>query len=282
MMLHFGKVQPEIITSAFTQGFIKADRGMLGSPLLNNDFECIGLVMGANGMDCNNKGPIYFETLANSKSKNTTVYQLLSGGSTTVEQVDGMKLVPCIEIVHLTNPLNLNKIIKASNLIKSSSMISNNKIVTYRAGQLIELLPGFEAEGNTFEARIQDCDYESKTVLQKSANLSSVNTIQTNEKIIKSNLQKYNLSNDVVEFFIYPSIVTENNTISIFYNSEISSPVSISLFDYNGKELEILYKRETNKIINEKMILNSNLSSGIYILKLNNQRKLFTSKIIKL
>ena len=282
MMLHFGKVQPEIITSAFTQGFIKADRGMLGSPLLNNDFECIGLVMGANGMDCNNKGPIYFETLANSKSKNTTVYQLLSGGSTTVEQVDGMKLVPCIEIVHLTNPLNLNKIIKASNLIKSSSMISNNKIVTYRAGQLIELLPGFETEGNTFEARIQDCDYESKTVLQKSANLSSVNTIQTNEKIIKSNLQKYNLSNDVVEFFIYPSIVTENNTISIFYNSEISSPVSISLFDYNGKELEILYKRETNKIINEKMILNSNLSSGIYILKLNNQRKLFTSKIIKL
>ena len=58
MMLHFGKVQPEIKTSAFTQGFIKADRGMLGSPLLNNDFECIGLVMMANGQDCNKRGPL--------------------------------------------------------------------------------------------------------------------------------------------------------------------------------------------------------------------------------
>ena len=252
---------------------------MLGSPLLNNDFECIGLVMGANGMDCNNKGPIYFETLANSKAKNTSVYQLLTGGNTTVDHVDGMKLVPCYFELTINANVTSNIIKKASYKISSNSKIDANKNVLFRSGVYIDLLPGFETEGNTFEARIQDCDYESKNILLKSVSIFNGQSTESNSK------EKINFKTiieiDKEDFLTYPTILEEDNSISVYYYTEEISDISIHLIDFNGKVLETLYKGQVQITLNKKFVLNSNIASGIYIVRLENKEKVFTSKIIK-
>ena len=258
---------------------------MLGSPLLNNDFECIGLVMGANGMDCNNKGPIYFETLANSKAKNTTVYQLLSGGSTTVDQVDGMKLVPCKENKVEFGQTSVNLTVKANNKITSSSKILFGRNVLYRAGNLVELIDGFEASGDMFEARIQPCDFESKTVLLKSAffKIEAFNNYNydSSQSAFNSKIEQTSNHSLVEEYYTFPTIIGEDNMVTIIYQSSCNNSISLSLIDISGKTVEIYYKNKSNSLFKETLLLKSNLSKGIYFLKLTNGESEFTSKIIK-
>ena len=277
----------QIKTSSLTEGYLQPQRGMLGSPLLNIDFEWIDLTMGANGLNCNNRRPIYFEPLANSKLKNTSVYQLLAAGS-SAGQVEGMKWVPCLENQDITSSTIINKTRKANNRITSSSEILPNKNVLYRAGVLVELIDGFEASGDIFEARIEPCDYESKTVLLKSSKVVdniSKNSYSFNESRVGARNEKQLNPTEIEtteEFYSYPTIIGDDNILTITYSSYKVKNVSISLFDFNGKIIAEVYKNNVEKILNEKIQISPNISTGLYVLKLSNGEHFYTSKIIKL
>lgn len=156
---------------------------------------------------------------------------------------------------------------QAENTIIAQNIINSGALANYSAGQQVILKNDFSAKtGSTFKAFIEDCSLNSNS--QKSAQYV---------KAPKSRVNTYFKEGKTdVSFKVFP-----NPTNGIF---NINLPENISNFKIEIYSLSRGLVHSSN--YNKKNVANfqanlANFPNGIYIVKITDKDKIYTSKIIK-
>lgn len=157
-------------------------------------------------------------------------------------------------------------IFKAAETIISTDTINASHTVTYEAGQLITLLPGFEAKaGATFTAKIADCS--TNLVAPEIAN--NRNSIATKSDASTTKL------------LVYPNPFSTQTTIEFTITK--AGPIQIQLMDLTGRALQtVVPKSHFEAGIHQADLQNNQLQPGIYFIQLTNADKQLIHKIIVL
>jgi len=90
----------------------------------------------------------------------------------------------------------------------------------------------------------------------------------------------HEIKKDQGSFTFYPN--PSHSSITCNYNLEKSSRVTLKLFDLNGKMKMILLDEKGNAGMNTREVNIEELSSGIYLLRLETEDYISTSKLVKL
>ena len=75
---------------------------------------------------------------------------------------------------------------------------------------------------------------------------------------------------------IYPNPVSQ--TLNIQYNFKNNSKVRLEIFDVIGQQV---YSRMMDNSENKTTVNTSNFMSGVYVVKLGNEKEQFVSKFVK-
>lgn len=162
---------------------------------------------------------------------------------------------PCFEELDIINPVSVSHNYQASSVIYASSIIQPNLLVDYRAGNEVQLLPGFYVTGQykgIFHAYIGRCE----------GNDSSFGKYSTQSLIKKDNA-----------FENYSDVVIYPNPASTFFkiNTGKEKLISWELYDMSGK---LILKG------NSKEVDIQNVLRGNYLLKVNLEQKAILKTII--
>lgn len=164
-------------------------------------------------------------------------------------------------------------VVQAYESIEAVNNVTSSSIVTYRAGDHIDLKPGFIAEnGSSFLAYIEPLPEDNEERPCVSPRLSNGHNI--------SNTIKPNFISEL-NSEVTPNPVT--NTFNISLNLLNDSKVVIRLYNQYGQEINELANNSFKSGINNLNFDISQYSGGCYFLKiLINSNTLLTKKIIKL
>lgn len=225
--------------------------GLIWSADITKDFQSI--------IDC------VLNTTDNIDAKNPDYVGLLGTG-----RMNAFKAILCVSPFpvcefnkRFTEPISgfLNQQVKANIFGLGSNVILPGADVTYDAGDLVQLLPGFKAlRGSRFRAFIDGCE-----------SLSKITNDDGNES---SEIGKNNLALN-----LYPN--PANQFTRITYHLHVKDQVSISLFDATGKYHSSLVHNQPQNAGQHHLKFNaSNLPTGIYYIKLQSNENNITKKLM--
>lgn len=166
-------------------------------------------------------------------------------------------------------------VVKGRNTITAINDVQNNAAVTYRAGESIELKPGFDAvPGSNFLAFINPfitpIDPFHRCVLPRLASDENFGLENTNESKNENNTGDFELG---------PNPFHENLNIKI--NVENNNKIKLELFDQIGRLIKIIDDEEDlNYNYYYKAINLEELPSGSYLLKVKLDNKYMLNKKI--
>lgn len=165
----------------------------------------------------------------------------------------------------------------ALNNINASNVIETNTNVTYRAGNLIELEPGFETQtGANFDAYIEPCSpnfsSQQNRIASSQTNINQ-NHFDTLSIVNEKSNQELKLNPKNNEILIFPN--PTSNTISLNCKTKISN-ASITIYEISGQ----LVSHQTLDISNTTLDLTP-YPKGVYTIQIlsNSLNKYY--KIIK-
>jgi len=118
---------------------------------------------------------------------------------------------------------------------KDDFLVPSGKNAEFRSCNVIELLPGFEADnGAVFEARIDsDCNFSTAALVADNSGEEPENVNQAEER----------LANEESVFFKnYPNPFTGQTTIEFTLSKD--TPVTLSVADVTGKQIAVLLNNE--------------------------------------
>lgn len=156
-------------------------------------------------------------------------------------------------------------------------VVKSGSELVIKTNESIIFLPGFKAElGSTLSASITS---ENCTTIEESSTLKSA-TLQSESDSVESpeKMSLYHFS-EGYSSRIYPNPF--NNELSVAISSVESNDLKIRIYDINGNLL-----KENNEYLsisgNHQLNIDcSDLSSGIYIIKISTGTKEFSHKLIK-
>lgn len=165
-----------------------------------------------------------------------------------------------------------NGIYGVSNALIAKSTIPTNGNVTFQAGKTITLQSGFHAQaGSQFLAEIVACSMslQETTIDSKFLERKSLN-----------NNKKYTTSIPAAfEFQVYPNPTKTYLTVDLQLH-ELTT-IQLQLLDVTGRAVKILqFKRKLEK---GKQLFSfdlSELNAGMYWLRVENERKIYTERIV--
>ena len=158
--------------------------------------------------------------------------------------------------------------------ILSSGTVSNNSaMVTFQAGETIQLLPGFTAESNS--------DFLGKIISApcNSSNLNSQhqNAVSKNQKLNKKE-SDFQL---IPQLSIFPNPSSSETNIS--YTLKEDSRVTINIFNINGKLVKRLISNQfKNQGIHQILFQTQALPDGIYSVILQTEKHNLNQKLLVL
>ena len=155
---------------------------------------------------------------------------------------------------------------RASEYIIASNIIENYATATYKAGQSIDLIPGFQTKSSSFfSAFIESCDDSQNRVNARMIGKSEVNNDQEG---ITSTFGQHN------DFSIYPN--PSNGQFNIVYSFENNKKYEVHIYNNLGKIVKAENINLESPVINFYPLYN-----GVYYLKLFNDNVLVgVSKMI--
>ncbi|MEE1899616.1 T9SS type A sorting domain-containing protein [Flavobacterium rakeshii] len=159
-------------------------------------------------------------------------------------------LEPCLPNYHAVITETGNSFEQREQWITAVNTIQNGADVTYKAGNYVELQPGFNTlTGAIFIAQIENC------VIQQEITSATATALKSKYEgnLLENNLASKNHSN----FTVYPN--PTNSTITVKFEDSVSQ---FSIYDVTGKQLISI----ANTTENEVVIDLSNLANGIYFL----------------
>ena len=162
---------------------------------------------------------------------------------------------------------NATNFIETKNNITSISTIANTSNITYRAGNYVDLKPGFNANSNSsssyFHAFIHNCDIVG----------NSFRIISTTNSTPDNNTSNYKKNKDVLGFNVYPN-PSDGTFIIDIENAIFNKENSIEIIDMYGRKIFIKNEVKLNDNIN------TDLKNGIYLMKYLNGKTTYSQKII--
>ncbi|MEM6965092.1 MAG: 3-coathanger stack domain-containing protein [Bacteroidota bacterium] len=188
-----------------------------------------------------------------------------------------------------TNPIQEDSYI-VTNSITSSGTVQANHIVQFKAGQMIDLLPGFTAnEGSDFLAIVEACgippsaltiihdEYQMYESNERQENIAGEDSFEVEmverEKVIK----KENL----VQFRVFPNPFQSQTTFDYFLSED--TPVSVQVFDINGKLIEtVLDGLLQSAGIYQINYTSEKMLSGVYFVIFRTKHHTFTERIVRI
>ncbi len=163
-----------------------------------------------------------------------------------------------------------SEIVQASNSITSSKVVAANLDVTYKAGNIIRLLPGFHAQNNAeFTCYNETCQNVDPCVVERVAASS-----------VRENLFENKRSIQVLEnkLACYPNPFSDKATIEVSIPK--STQAKLIVTDLAGNEIESLIDGEMLSAGTHKFILNkSDSSRGVLLITLITDDYIETQKI---
>ena len=192
----------------------------------------------------------------------------------------------CIEDLTFTVPDVSNPVYEqASNSITSTafedaSFFTQTRHVYYKAGNFIELNPGFEAEeGGYFEAGIGDCGehYVDAVVLPLLDVETEYSIAQTDKREINMETQNPQSKNQAIS--IYPN-PTNNQLTIVFDHEAVFQNAHLQIFDFTGRTVFTKMFRGWHQ---QETINVNQLVSGTYILRIiSKERRVFQQRFVKI
>ncbi len=179
------------------------------------------------------------------------------GLSTCLETCNSCVIDKIINTVTTTS-----KYEQVSNNISNMSIINDNLNINYNAIDIL-FLPGFAVKSNFFSsfiAKVNPCADNLGFKPNKSIFMN-----------IKKNTSLKNLEFEISGLEIYPNPI--KNSKMLFIKSEQNLKKQILIFDFLGKEV-------LNIITSQNVIDVENLGSGVYIVKVNEEGKTATRKLV--
>ncbi len=161
----------------------------------------------------------------------------------------------------------------ATDKIEASNTVKSNSTAVYKSGNKIVLKPGFKVEaGANFQAKIEECNSNAQTTL-KSASMYNMPISENGSEALsyKEKIPEATLINEDVK--IFPNPINRTLTVSM---PKFEDVVYVILYNSSGNE--IFRENMTSNICNFDI---SNLSSGIYIIKIIGKTLNKETKIIK-
>ena len=159
----------------------------------------------------------------------------------------------------------------AAATITTSGTVNVTGIVTFEAGSSVTLNPGFHAQSNSdFLARINACsplieDAES----EKAFKTTTTNLMQSEDLTIPNDLS----------LAVFPN--PTKNTTNIQYQLEVSSEISLSVFDMNGQEVSRLMTQQyKDKGIHQMELQANDFGTGIFYIVLISGDATVSEKLI--
>jgi Secretion system C-terminal sorting domain/Metallo-peptidase family M12 len=168
----------------------------------------------------------------------------------------------CITNLTINTPITSTSYLQVSNNISASSTINDNLNVNFNAKDIL-LQPNFVVKSNsigTFSAIIDPC---SGTL----ASRSSVSIFQNVNSVINSKNNELN----ILGLEIYPNPI--KNDKMLYIKSDLNLEKEIIIYDFVGKEI-------INTITSANAIDVTNLNAGIYIVKVSENGKTNTLKVV--
>jgi len=163
----------------------------------------------------------------------------------------------------------------ASNFIETNGnyITNSSSDVTLKAGNYIVLKPNSQINsGSQFLARIENCDGtqtgKSTTANFETRKKSRPKANNKNEFESKQN-SEIEKNPDISGLLIYPNPSKGLVNITTSLNAELQ----VSIFDMLGKE--VVYSRTSNNVLNV-----SNLTSGVYIIKITEANKIANRRLV--
>ena len=158
-----------------------------------------------------------------------------------------------------------DEFIEVRNNITSTAVVISGLNVDYRAGNTIELNPGFEAySGSDFFAFIRPCKESGSSFRAADAPVNIIDNIFYNEDV--------QMDDGIT---IYPNPTKNQATVHI-KNFNASAEYTIEVYDIQGVQRN-RYVTETQKTLLDM----SRLSTGIYFVKITDGVTTHTKKVIK-
>ncbi len=246
----------EINWQTTPNGFSVQQPGSSGSPLFSANSRIIGQLFGP--MQCGlqqcdepaNQEVVYGRLSVswnNGQQATRRLRDWLDPINTDAQQIEGGYFDACVETLVINAPINNGGEFQAENIIQASSVINATAQVEMVAGQMVELLPGFQTQAGAFlEARIGNCI--PRVIPPANKNIPN----ETYENAVASSIQYY--------LNIFPNPTSQK--LNIEYTLGENETAEISIFDAVGNQV-------FNKKVSDIQILEadvSSLSSGLYIL----------------
>ncbi|NJL76384.1 MAG: T9SS type A sorting domain-containing protein [Saprospiraceae bacterium] len=165
---------------------------------------------------------------------------------------------PCPSLLDINdNPIATNTY-TASDTISSTGSVAINSTVTFQAGELIRLLPGFNAvNGSTFTAQIQPCN---STIINPVEN-------RTLEKKITENTIR-----------VFPNPFTTETTIDLALSEK--QQVTVQLLDMNGRLVKTICSSQLLEAGAHQLVYQADVEAGIYFLSTQIGTTLQTHKLV--
>lgn len=161
--------------------------------------------------------------------------------------------------------------------IVSQGVVAPNNTVNYNASDYILLESGFHAKKeSSFVARIiEDCPANLVVTNEQEEN-QVVTDLRTIPSALNSN-KELNVEKNTFSLFPNPS----SGLVQITYNIPEEQKIQISLYDINGRLIEIILKKNNALGLQQVSYDVSNLSPGIYVYVLKTENEIFFSEAVK-
>ncbi len=167
----------------------------------------------------------------------------------------------CLQNLTLNTPTTTSKYIQVSNNISASSIINDNLNINLKAKDLL-IQSGFAVKSSLYSNFIAQVDPCSNTVAARSSNSIFENS--------KSTLKSVNKDLDIAGLEIYPNPVSKG----VFYvNTTANETKNVVVVDLLGKQ--VLNTTTSGNEINV-----SKLNAGVYIVKVTEEGKTATRKLV--
>lgn len=180
----------------------------------------------------------------------------------------------CPTNISIKDSISTDTLFSATDTIFSTSVIHNDASVTFTAGKIIILEPGFEVKsGVTFYAKIEDCN----TQFLKEEKLPLV----TAEKLLLPTTESIPKLKQPTNLSLYPNPFQHQTTIE--FELSTSSPINIQLYDINGRILKSLLSNTDYEAGKHQLTLDSReLQAGIYYVNMVTDTRYLIKKIMLL
>lgn len=203
--------------------------------------------------------------------------EITDGNNCTASDIAVIMVDPdCVtDVIVSDNPAS-NAFVVAQNSITTDGpvIITDNNDVTFQAGQIINLMPGFEVTlGSDFLATIADCGINNSSAFTEGQDKLSENEISFMKNAAVNNSQ-FGLQVYSDDF---------NNRTRVVYKLLKTEILSLSIHDIKGEKIRDLIV-ETPVLPGDYSIdvENEFLTDGLYILVFKTENKIQTKKLVVL